>query len=39
MESVSFTYSKVKVSYNPEDDGKLGGFIDRGFDVQTLEKW
>ena len=39
MESVSFTYSKVKVSYNPEDDGKLAGFIDRGFDVQTLEKW
>jgi type VI secretion system secreted protein Hcp len=39
IESVSFTYSKVKVSYNPEDDGKLAGFIDRGFDVQTIEKW
>jgi type VI secretion system secreted protein Hcp len=39
MESLTFTYSKVKVSYNPEDDGKLAGFIDRGFDVQTLEKW
>ncbi len=39
MESVSFTYSKVKVSYNPEEDGALKGFVDRGYDVQTLEKW
>ncbi len=39
VESLSITYSKVKVSYNPEDDGKLAGFIDRGYDVQTLEKW
>ena len=39
VESVSFTYSKVKVSYNPEEDGALKGFVDRGFDVQTLTKW
>ncbi len=39
MESVSFAYSKIKVSYNPEDDGKLKGFIDKGFDVLALKPW
>lgn len=39
VESLSFTFSKIKVSYNPEEDGALKGFIDRGYDVQTLEKW
>ena len=39
MESVSFAYSKVKVSYNPEDDGSLKGFIDKGFDVLKLKPW
>jgi len=39
MESVSFAFSKVKVSYNPEEDGAMKGFIDKGFDVLKLEKW
>ena len=39
IESISFAFSKIKVSYNPEDDGKLKGFIDKGFDVLTLKPW
>lgn len=39
VESVSFAFSKVKVSYNPEEDGKLKGFIDKGFDVLKLKPW
>jgi type VI secretion system secreted protein Hcp len=39
MESVSFAFSKVKVSYNPEEDGALKGFIDKGFDVLKLKPW
>ena len=38
-ESVSFAFAKVKVSYNPEKDGKLQGFVDKGFDVEKLAKW
>ncbi len=38
-ESVSFAYSKIKVSYNPEQDAKLQGFIDKGFDVLKLKPW
>jgi len=39
MESVSFAYSKIKVSYNPEENGKFKGFIDKGFDVLKLKPW
>jgi len=39
MESISFAYSKIKVSYNPEKDGALQGFIDKGFDVLKLKPW
>jgi type VI secretion system secreted protein Hcp len=39
MESVSFAFSKIKVSYNPEEGGLLKGFIDKGFDVLTLKPW
>ena len=39
MESISFAYSKIKVSYNPEEDGSLKGFIDKGFDVLKLKPW
>ena len=38
-ESVSFAYSKIKVSYNPEEEGSLKGFIDKGFDVLQLKPW
>lgn len=38
-ESISFAFAKVKVSYNPEKDGKLQGFIDKGYDVEQLAKW
>jgi type VI secretion system secreted protein Hcp len=39
MESISFAYSKIKVSYNPEEAGALKGFIDKGFDVLKLKPW
>jgi type VI secretion system secreted protein Hcp len=39
VESVSFAFSKIKVSYNPEEDGSLKGFIDKGFDVLKLKPW
>lgn len=39
VESISFAYSKVKVSYNPEEGGSLKGFIDKGFDVLKLKPW
>ncbi len=39
MESISFAFSKVKLSFNPEQDGKLAGFIDKGFDVLKLKPW
>jgi len=39
VESVSFAFAKVKVSYNPEDQGSLQGFIDKGFDVLALKPW
>ena len=39
MESVTFAYSKIKVSYNPEEAGALKGFIDKGFDVLKLKTW
>ena len=35
----SFAFAKVKVSYNPEKDGKLQGFVDKGFDVEKLVSW
>lgn len=38
-ESVSFAFSKIKVSYNPEKDGKLQGFVDKGWDVEKLATW
>ena len=30
MESVTFAYSKIKVSYNPEKDGALQGLHRQG---------
>jgi type VI secretion system secreted protein Hcp len=39
MESISFAFAKIKVSYNPEEDGSLKGFIDKGFDVLKLKPW
>jgi type VI secretion system secreted protein Hcp len=39
VESISFAFAKIKVSYNPEEDGQLKGFIDKGFDVLKLKPW
>ena len=36
-ESISFAFEKIKVSYNPEEQGQLQGFIDKGFDVLKLK--
>ena len=38
-ESISFACSRIKLSYNPEDQGKLQGFIDKGYDMLTLKPW
>lgn len=38
MESVSFAFQKVKVCYNPEgDDGALQGWVEKGYDLNTLK--
>ena len=39
VESVSFAFEKIKVSYNPEEEGKLKGFVDKGFDLMKLKPW
>jgi len=40
VESISFAYGKIKVSYNPEGaDGSFQGFIDKGLDVHTMKPW
>jgi type VI secretion system secreted protein Hcp len=39
VESISFAFNKVKVSYNPEENGSLKGFIDKGFDLLALKPW
>jgi len=36
MESVSFAGATVKVSYNPEKDGALQGWVTKGFNTETL---
>lgn len=38
METVSFSFQKVKVGYAPEkDDGTLDGMVYKGFDMATLK--
>lgn len=38
VESVSLAFEKVKFCYNPEDDeGKLAGWVEKGFDTSTLK--
>ena len=40
VESLAFAFEKIKVSYNPEDDeGKLAGWVEKGFDLATMKKW
>ena len=39
MESISFAFEKYKISYNPEQEGKLKGFIDKGFDLLKIKPW
>jgi type VI secretion system secreted protein Hcp len=38
-ESLSFAYSKIKISYNPEESGVMKGFINKGFDALKFKKW
>jgi type VI secretion system secreted protein Hcp len=38
-ESLSLAYNKVKVSYNPEEEGKLKGFVDAGWDLLVDKPW
>ncbi|MDX2150502.1 MAG: type VI secretion system tube protein Hcp [Bryobacteraceae bacterium] len=38
--SISMAFEKVKVCYNPEsDEGKLQGFIEKGFNLATLKPY
>ncbi len=39
IESLSFGFDKVKISYNPEKDGKLQGWVEKGFDLSKLAEW
>ena len=39
VESISFAFEKYKISYNPEEGGKLKGFIDKGFDLLKIKPW
>jgi type VI secretion system secreted protein Hcp len=39
MESISFAFEKYKISYNPEEGGKLKGFVDKGFDLLKIKQW
>jgi type VI secretion system secreted protein Hcp len=39
VESITFAFEKIKVSYNPEEEGKLKGFIDKGFDLLKIKPW
>jgi type VI secretion system secreted protein Hcp len=36
-ESVSFAFKKIQVCYNPEEGGQLKGFVQKGFDTQTIK--
>jgi len=36
-ESVSFAFKKIQVCYNPEEDGKLQGFVQKGFDTEKIK--
>lgn len=38
-QAVTFAYQKVKLEYSPEKDGKLEGFIPKGFDLSTASPW
>ena len=36
-ESISFAFKKIQVCYNPEKDGKLQGFVQKGFDTEKIK--
>jgi len=36
-ESLSFAFQKVQYAFNPEENGKLKGYVQKGFDVQKLK--
>lgn len=39
-ESVSFAFQKIEVAYAAEnEDGSLGAFVPKGFDLATLKPW
>ena len=38
-ESISFAFEKLKVSYNPEEGGKLKGWVEKGFDLMKIKPW
>ena len=37
VESISFAFKKVKFCYNPEMNGSLQGFVEKGFDMEKLK--
>jgi type VI secretion system secreted protein Hcp len=36
-ESISFAFKKIQVCYNREKDGKLQGFVQKGFDTEKIK--
>jgi type VI secretion system secreted protein Hcp len=36
-ESITFAFKKIQVCYNPEEDGALKGFVQKGFDTETIK--
>jgi type VI secretion system secreted protein Hcp len=39
MQSISFAMEKYKVGYNPEEGGKLKGWVWKGWDLMTMKPW
>jgi len=38
-ESMSLAFNKIKVCFNPEEEGKLKGFVDAGWSLLTDKPW
>ena len=39
VESLSMAFNKIRLSVNPEEDGKLQGWLERGWDLKKSALW
>jgi type VI secretion system secreted protein Hcp len=37
IESLTFAFQKVQYGFNPEENGKLKGYVQKGFDMEKLK--